>query len=101
MSKVLLLFLESIKYSFNYIFKISKWYIFLAIISSVLTGLYNILMTYMVRIIISNIETSNSQKFIQTVGILVMISTIIFLINAYCQNYFLPKLNLDIDNYIG
>ncbi|WP_452448862.1 ATP-binding cassette domain-containing protein [Parvimonas sp. G1641] len=54
----------------------------------------------MVRIIISNIETSNSQKFIQTVGILVMISTIIFLINAYCQNYFLPKLNLDIDNYI-
>lgn len=100
MSKVLLLFLESIKYSFNYIFKISKWYIFLAIISSVLTGLYNILMTYMVRIIISNIETSNSQKFIQTVGILVMISTIIFLINAYCQNYFLPKLNLDIDNYI-
>ncbi|HEM5621387.1 TPA: ABC transporter ATP-binding protein [Streptococcus suis] len=92
--------IEAICYSFRHISKVSKWYILLAIISSVLTGLYNILMTYMVRIIISNIETSNSQKFIQTIGILVMISTIIFFINAYCQNYFLPKLNLDIDNYI-
>ncbi|WP_288867669.1 ABC transporter ATP-binding protein [uncultured Parvimonas sp.] len=100
MKKIVIEIIEAIRYSFSHIFKISKWYIFLAIVSSVLTGLYNILMTYMVRIIISNIETSNSYRFIQTIVILIIISTIIFLINAYCQNYFLPRLNLNIDNYI-
>ncbi|VMX10443.1 ABC-type bacteriocin/lantibiotic exporters, contain an N-terminal double-glycine peptidase domain [Streptococcus pneumoniae] len=100
MKKIVIEIIEAIRYSFSHIFKISKWYIFLAIVSSVLTGLYNILMTYMVRIIISNTETSNSYRFIQTIVILIIISTIIFLINAYCQNYFLPRLNLNIDNYI-
>lgn len=93
---------KNVIYAFKYIYRCSSLYIFIVILSAVLTGAYKIGFVYLINILTRTVVERNLNDFLYlSVGFFIIYMGIL-IINSLAQNFFLPaienKIALDIQS---
>ena len=84
-------------YGIKEVFNISKSYVFLIILSGLLSGGMKILNVYFVKLIVDSIEKIKVKEFVFLILIFVSIIIIVNILNAMISSIVLPKINNKIE----
>ncbi|HGI4553483.1 TPA: ATP-binding cassette domain-containing protein [Streptococcus agalactiae] len=84
-------------YGIKEVFNISKSYVFLIILSGLLSGGMKILNVYFVKLIVDSIEKIKVKEFVFLILIFVSIIIIVNILNAIISSIVLPKINNKIE----
>ncbi len=84
-------------YGIKEVFNISKSYVFLIILSGLLSGGMKILNVYFVKLIVDSIEKIEVKEFVFLILIFVSIIIIVNILNAMISSIVLPKINNKIE----
>ena len=92
--------MKNIINSIKLLSNISKLYLFLVALSSILNSLVQIILLYSIKIIIDSIQIGNIDFLYKIIILLFIISLILPFSNAYFSNKTLPILNNKIDEVL-
>lgn len=92
--------MKNIINSIKLLFNISRLYLFLVALSSILNSLVQIILLYSIKIIIDSIQIGNIDFLYKIIILLFIISLILPFSNAYFSNKTLPILNNKIDEIL-
>ena len=84
-------------YGIKEVFNISKSYVFLIILSGLLSGGMKILNVYFVKLIVDSIEKIKVKEFVFLILVFVSIIIIVNILNAIISSIVLPKINNKIE----
>ena len=84
--------MKNIIYAFKYIYRRSSLYIFIVILSAVLTGAYKIGFVYLINLLTRTVVERNLNGFLYlSLGFFIIYMGIL-IINSLAQNFFLPAI---------
>lgn len=84
---------DNIKFAIKYMTSLSKGFIFITILSAILTAAYNVYTVYLVKIVISYLSSKEIKEFLLLLLVVFIIGISINIINNIISHYFTPILN--------
>lgn len=84
---------KNITLSLQKINRISKWYIPIVIMSSVLTSSLGIMMTYIIKLVIDSLDMGDMNLFIKTIVIMFLANIFVIIINSFARTIILPVIS--------
>ena len=84
---------NNIKFAIKYMTSLSKEFIFITILSAILTAAYNVYTVYLVKIVISYLSSKEIKEFLLLLLVVFIIGISINIINNIISHYFTPILN--------
>lgn len=88
---------KNITLSLQKINRISKWYIPIVIMSSVLTSSLGIMMTYIIKLVIDSLDMGDMNLFIKTIVIMFLANVFVIIINSFARTIILPVISQKIN----